>query len=259
MKFKFQILAGIILILFFSGCDEGLKNSSIIVRLTDSPGDYDSVLVDIQNIEVHHSPGAQQTGWISLSNVNSGIYDLISLSNAEVVLSDAEFPSGQISQMRFVLGGENYVVVDGQRIKLTTPSSQQSGLKFQINTVLLQGITYSFLVDFDAARSVVPAGPGIFNLKPVLKVITEATSGAIKGIVEPASETVAVYAIQGIDTLGTSYAPQDISEFLIGGLDPGIYDLVFDPGDSSTLNIKTLQNIDVTLGEVYDTGLTTLQ
>jgi len=259
MRLNGLILTGILLSAIFAGCDNGIQHANLIVRMTDSPGDYDSVLIDLQNIEVHRSPGNQTTGWISLSNVNSGVYDLVSLSNAEVVLSDASFPAGQISQMRFVLGSENFVVIGGQKIKLATPSSQQSGLKFLINTVLLEGITYSFLVDFDAARSVVSTGGGNYNLKPVLRVITEATSGAIKGIVEPASETVAVYAIQGADTLGTSYAAQDISEFLIGGLQPGSYTIVLDPGQNSSLNPKTLENIMVNLGEVSDTGTTTLQ
>ncbi len=254
-KLKFLAVFTALSILAIS-CNDDQGNSRLIISLTDSPGDYNAVNIDVQSIEVHRSTGNQESGWITLNGVNAAVYNLLDLTNGiDVVLADTEFPTGQLSQMRLVLGDNNTVDVDGQILHLETPSALQSGLKLQINQTLEEGITYQFLLDFDAAKSVVKGGSsGKFNLKPVIKVRTEATSGAIKGFVLPDSINVAIYAIQGADTIATTYAVEDISEYLLGGLNPGIYDVVFDPGEMSGYFSSTIEAVEVLLGEVTNTG-----
>ena len=241
--------------------DDPVATTRIIVTLTDSPGDYEAVNVDIQEIEVHASEGDQQSGWVSLIIDNPGVYDLLELTNGtEALLTDTEFPSGRISQMRLILGDNNTLEIDSMMIELTVPSGSESGLKLQINETLLEGVTYEFKLDFDAAKSVVKAGnSGSYLLKPVIRVITEATSGAIKGTVTPIEESIAVYAMQGDDTIATSFAVKTVADYLLGGLEPGSYDVVFDPGDSSELTSETLLGIEVLLGEVTELDSVALQ
>lgn len=258
-KLKFLLLFAFLAILAIS-CNDDQANSRLIIRLTDSPGDYNAVKVDVQSIEVHRSTGNQESGWITLDGVNAAVYDLLDFTNGiDVVLADTEFPTGQLSQMRLVLGDSNSVDVDGVTHHLETPSALQSGLKLQINETLEEGITYQFLLDFDAAKSVIKAGgSGQFNLKPVIKVITEATSGAIKGIVLPDSLNVAVYAMIGADTIATTYAIEDVSGYLLGSLARDTYDVVFDPGEMSGFQPSTIEGVEVVLGEVTNTGEITL-
>lgn len=260
------IIVVLVMILFaiasvFTGCSKDDPSARIIVTLTDSPGDFDAVNVDIEAIEVHRQMGNQESGWISLGNINSGVYDLLELTNGtEVVLTDTEYPAGQISQMRLILGEHNTLETDGQTIDLTVPSGAESGLKLIVNENLIAGLTYTFKLDFDAARSVVKSGgSGSYNLKPVIRVITEATSGGIIGTVNPASENVAVYAMQGMDTLGTSYAIENVTEFLIGGLSEGTYDVIFDPGEMSTLQSITSENVVVVVGIITEMDPVTLE
>ncbi len=94
----------------------------------------------------------------------------------------------------------------------------------------------------------------MFILQPVIKVITEATSGAIEGEALPASEIINVRAMQGTDTVGASFTMDNASEFLIGGLPDGSYDVVFDPGEMSNLQLDTLFGIEVNIGEVTNVG-----
>ena len=131
-------------------------------------------------------------------------------------------------------------------------------MKIQVNETLLDGITYSILLDFDAAKSVVATGSGKFNLKPVIRAVTEARDGAITGTVLPADENVAVYAMVGDDTLGTSYAVENNASWFIGGLEAGSYNIVFDPGELSTFASKTIENVNVSLGTINDIGENTL-
>ncbi len=43
---------------------------------------------------------------------------------------------------------------------MKTPSAQQSGLKLNVHEEFLQGVAYEYIIDFDAARSIVKTGNG---------------------------------------------------------------------------------------------------
>ena len=248
--FLLSVLSGI---LFLSSCNTNDGTTSLIVRLTDSPGDFEKVLIDIQAVEVHAEAWADNDNenWVTL-NTNPGVYDLLQLTGGvSAVIADDQFPAGTISQLRLILGENNAVVIDGVEYELKVPSGSTSGLKVLVQADLVEGIAYSILLDFDAAKSVVEAGSsGKFLLKPVIKAITNATDGAIKGVVLPASETVAVYAINGSDTLSTSFAVENNSDYFLSGLPTGNYTVGFDPGELSDYQSVVLNDVGVTVGEV---------
>ena len=105
------------------------------------------------------------------------------------------------------------------------------------------------------ARSVVDNGAGDYILKPVIRTFTEATSGAIKGIVLPLEAKATVQAINGADIL--SAIPDPVTgEFLIRGVPPGPWTVLIDANNGYI--DKTIKNVIVTIGIVTDVGLTTL-
>ena len=237
-------------------CSDEEKNARLEIRLTDAPGDYEAVNVDIQGIEIHSDDGNMSNGWRSL-NVQKGQYDLLTLTNGiDTLLASAELPAGRVSQIRLILGDNNSVRIDGQELELTTPSAQQSGLKLNVHADLMEGITYKILLDFDAARSIVRTGNGAYNLKPVIRSITEATSGAIKGQVTPVESLPAVFAIVGSDTLGTTYA-DDGGNYFLKGLPGGTYRVSFDSKEGYSDFSK--EGVSVTVGSVTDMGNVSLQ
>lgn len=236
---------------FLSSCSDDEKNARIEIRLTDAPGDYEEVNIDIQAVEMHTDGGDQDAGWKSLEII-PGIYDIRKLTNGlDTLLGSIELPAGRISQIRLVLGSNNSIKIDNETIALATPSAQQSGLKLNVQKELKEGITYRFLLDFDAARSIIHKGNDTYSLKPVIRVITEATSGAIEGAVSIPASLPAVFAITGNDTLGTSFANES-GEFLIKGLPAGSYTVSFSPKSGYTIADKT--NVGVTVGVVTDLG-----
>lgn len=243
-----------------TSCSNNETTSRLIITLTDAPGDYDAVNVDVQGVEVHLSSD-EESGWITLDNPNTGVVNLLELTNGiSIVISDSEIPAGKISQIRLMLGPDNTLVMDEDEFVLDVPSGQQSGLKLQVNETLEAGITYTLKLDFDAARSVVQAGrSGKFILKPVIRVITEATSGAVKGEVLPAEENVAVYAIVGEDTVVTTYAVADQAGYFLEGVPEGTYKIGFDPGDDSLYAKDSVENVDVTIGSITQLETVTLR
>jgi hypothetical protein len=253
-KLLFVGLISIVVLAFF-GCDSDPKNARLEVWLTDAPGDYKEVNVEIIGVEVHSESGEQNSGWKSL-NVEGGVYNLLELTNGlDTLLGTIEIPAGQISQIRLKLGNENTIKVGEQMHDLSTPSGQQSGLKLQVHEVLTEGITYKILLDFDVARSIVNKGNETYSLKPVIRTITEAQDGAIKGVVIPIESTPAVYAITGTDTVTTTYT-NEAGQFLLRGLDAGSYKIVFLP--NSSYDTLTVDNVNVTIGNVTDMGEVTI-
>lgn len=248
---KKVFLFPIALVLFlFTSCQEE-KNARVEVWLTDDPGDFQEVNIDLQAVEIHTDETADERGWQSLE-VTPRIYNLLDLTNGrETFLGDMDLPHGRISQIRLKLGEDNTVKVNDSVHPLKTPSAQQSGLKIQIHQVLTEGITYKILLDFDAAKSVVATGANTYILKPVIRAITEAQNGAIKGTVNPAG-ILTISVLNGSDTVTTT-ASDESGNFLIRGLEAGSYTLVFDPSGNAPDVEKT--DVAVTVGEVTDLGV----
>jgi hypothetical protein len=238
---------------FFTACESDDKNARLQVWLTDAPGDYQEVNVDIQGVEIHRDETDNGSGWTSL-DVNKGVYNLLELTNGlDTLLGEVEIPAGKISQVRLKLGSNNTLKVGNETYNLSVPSGQQSGLKLQVHESLAEGITYKILLDFDVARSIVHTGTGnnAYKLKPVIRTITEAQNGAIKGVVDPKEAKSAIYAIVNTDTLGTTYS-DSTGHFLLRGLPANSYKVVFVPGDDYQNVEKT--NITVQVGVVTDMG-----
>lgn len=249
MKTLFLISFAVASLLVFSCEDE--KNARVEVWLTDDPGDFQEVNVDLEAVEIHSSETDNEQGWKSLE-VTPRIYNLLDLVNGkETLLGDLELPGGKLSQIRLKLGENNTVKIDDVTYPLNTPSAQQSGLKVKINKVLAEGITYKILLDFEAGKSVVKTGNNTFILKPVIRAITEAIDGAVEGKVDPAA-VVSIAVVSGAETVTTTSSNED-GEFLIRGLEPGTYRLVFDgPGDGPFVEKA---DVAVKLGEITDVGV----
>lgn len=151
----------------FASCSDDDKptegNARMSVKLTDAPGDYDAVYVDVRDVVIKTNGSETET---SIGQVNAGVYNLLELTGgASVLLVDDEIPAGTVSQIRLVLGDNNTVVIDGQTYPLATPSAQQSGLKIQVNETLQAGIFYEFILDFDVEESIVVQGNGNYSFK----------------------------------------------------------------------------------------------
>lgn len=204
------------------------------VYLTDDPGDYEAVYIDVKDIQINVT-GDSSYGWQSLQGVNAGTYDLLKLVNDEdTILADAEIPSGRLHQIRLVLGTENYVKLIGTSglIKLETPSAQQSGLKLNVQHDVTVDRLYTILLDFDVAKSIVKTGNSKYILKPTIRTILNAVGGTLKGVVMPKDFQTAVYAVQGVDTIATTYTGIT-GGYVIKGLPAGTYDVFYRPTNNT--------------------------
>lgn len=224
------------------------------VMLTDNPDpNIKEVWVDIREVRIKMGDSAE----VILDDAYPGVYNLYELTNGrDTLLADAAIPAGSISQIRLVLGDNNYVITkDNKRIDLTTPSAQQSGLKVQIKQDVSGGILYRLILDFDAAKSIVKAGnSGKYILKPVLRVISFLPSGGnVRGVVMPDSVRTTVYAINGPDTIASTFTDTLNGQYFISNLPAGPYSFSFVPND--TIHKTAFRTVPVILGQttVVDT------
>lgn len=150
---------------------ENSKNSgdgvTLKVKLTDAPVQADSVNVEILKVRVNFRNDSM--AWVDL-NTMAGVYNLLGLQNGiDTLLATGTLPSNDVQEIRFVLGSNNTIVVNGIRFPLTIPSGAESGLKIKVNKQL-SGPIDSLLIDFDAALSIHQTGAGDYKLRPVLKI-----------------------------------------------------------------------------------------
>lgn len=243
-------LTAVLGLLFFSACEKNPSNSGqtaeVSLRLTDAPAAFDGLLLDIQGIEFH----TDEAGWVSVDPVVPGIYDVLDYRNgADTLLARTTLPVGRLSQVRFLLGDDNAIVVDGVEHPLDVPSGQSSGLKFNVHEELMPNGSYEFWTDFDAARSIVQTGNGKYKLKPVIRVFTQLTNGRIKGMVQPMDANPIVYAISETDTV--SAIPEADGFFLLQGLSEGSYTLRIEPDAASGLAVYE-RTVPVAFGVIAD-------
>lgn len=255
--------------LYFAGCDinnddpiyidDSSQTSMITVRLSDAPGDYNEVNIDVRDIMIKKSVNPDDQGWVSVGNIPAGgiIYNLLELTGGvTVMLADTIIPSAYLGQVRLILGNNNTIVLnDGTIHPLNTPSAQQSGLKLNVDQTLLGGISYDFLLDFDADQSVVKAGnSGKYNLHPVVRVTTIANSGAVKGTISnilAAKKVLASIQVEG-ETISAYANVQGV--FQINGVPPGIYVVILTPDITSGLFETIISNVIVVNGEITNMG-----
>ena len=257
-------LASLAMLWVAVGCDVNEdvneKKATIQIKLTDAPAlNYDEVNIDIQAVSVGIANGEGE--WIDLNIHNPGVYNLLELRNGNtVLLAGGDIPAGDISQIRLLLGENNSVVVDGMEYDLDTPSAQQSGIKLNLHQTLLPGVAYSFVMDFDAARSVVARGNGTYGLKPVIRTYAEAFGGSIKGVALPARvDTAGVAYVQIVNDGDTLISiPEDDGFFLFAGLAPAMWDLTVVADEYTSYVDEVIDGIEVKAGEVVDLGVVEL-
>lgn len=228
------------------------ETAHIAVRLTDAPGDYKHVLVEVEDVRIKTTAeGGEEEGWESLPGVNTGVIDLLSLTGGVTeLLVDTEIEAGYVHQIRLILGDNNSIVTHAApsaTYDLKTPSAQQSGLKIMVNEELEAGKTYTFILDFDVDKSVVTTGAGDFLLKPVIRMAVEEDTGAIVGNVHPTEDPVLVTAQSG-SMYASAYTDAN-GDFMIHGLPAGTYKVTATPVAGNGFQPFVKNNVTVGPGE----------
>lgn len=247
-----------------SGSEQG--KAQLNVNLTDAPGDYQEVNIDVQGLRIRYSPSGDTTGdseekWVDLPFEPMTLNLLDFTNGADTLLASADLDPGHYSELRLILGEDNTVRVDSTTHDLKVPSGQESGYKIKFQSDLDPGEDMDVTIDFDAARSVHEAGnSGKYILKPVLKAFVtsgdEVETGSIIGAIEPCNSNARIFAIMDEDTSASARA-DTTGAFTLAGLNEGMYDVNIQPCSDQYAD-TTVTDVEVDAGEETDIGTITL-
>ena len=251
MKKLFFLLFVAVITVSLNSCNDDKSSTTYAynVRMTDAPGPYEKVNIDLQGVEV-----TGNNGQTVMLNTTAGIYNLLDFSNGlSTLIATSNLNDSEVKQIRLILGSNNTVVVNGISYPLETPSAEQSGLKLQINQTLQADIQNEILIDFDANVSVIQTGNGTYKLKPVLRTIVTAISGNIKGSITPIGTLATVTAISSANVIYSSNVNL-LGFFQISGLPPGTYTFTVTPLlpriPVTQINVVVNTNLSTNLGVI---------
>lgn len=256
MNRKYLFLMLFAFALFAVSCsDKKSGTARIQVQLTDAPADYAALYLDVQGVSIN--PNDREEGWQLLEGFTPGTINLLELTGGieETIASDF-LPAGYYSQIRLLLGENNTLVVRDAQGNETThaikvPSGSSSGLKLNLHQELIDGGVYNILFDFDVAKSVVEQGNGGYSLKPVIRMVVEASeTGALKGKVTNTGVAgmVYLYKMTPDEEGAISAALATDGTFLLKGVVPGAYTLKVVPSAESKLQEMVISNVTVVKG-----------
>ena len=229
----------------------GSGSAMMSFNLMDGPfrtsgGTVRAVNVTIKSVQLIGTGGPQTI--VSFSPSES--VNLLNYETTPLSLGSAALPAGHYQQVRLVLdtsqSSNTTVVINGTTYPLTIPSATgpygfgnndaldnttgpgTSGIKVNINLTAQGGYTYAFVLDFNAAESIIDSG-GRWQMKPVLVAAPQATSGAIAGMVKDnagsAVSGAEVLAQQNGTTINSGVTDTN-GNFQINALPAGTYTLV---------------------------------
>ncbi|KAA2243045.1 DUF4382 domain-containing protein [Chitinophaga agrisoli] len=258
----------------------GPNQQKLSIHLSDDPGFFDNVFLDIRKVEVlvdtctsdpnddddrnwdwrdrcwwdedRHDDKDNCQVWNSLG-VAPGVYDVLSLRNgADTLLAGGIVPKGKVKKIRITLGNNNALVKDSVRYPLKSANGQVKII------VKLRGddwdeVTtgdFHLWLDFDINRSIIKVRNGQFILRPFIVVFTLKTTGSLSGQVTPAAAWPVVTVANGTDT---AYAlPWFNGQFKVRGLKAGKYNVFINA--SNGYQDKTVNDITVERNKNTDVG-----
>ncbi len=232
------VLAAAVLMVGCSDTSEPAGQGQIQMYLVDAPAAFDAVNIVVTRVEVHRGGDDSTSGWFTVRN-DTTQFDLLELRNgASAVLGGTSLDPGQYTQIRLIIGAGSHVIVDGVRHNLTIPSGTQTGIKLNHAFTIESGELYEMTLDFDAARSVRKQGAN-YRLQPVIRLVSQVSSGSISGTVLPVEAQAHVWTVSGTDTI-SALADTTTGFFKLMALPEGTYSV----------------RVDHTVGSFQDTVLT---
>lgn len=137
----------------------GRGNGTLVVGVTDSPvSNVSHIYVAISNVVL------QDQGNTTVSyNVNSTLFDLLSLANVTKILGSNSIPAGNYTMVRFTVTSAVATIADSN-VTLNVPSGE---LKVPVHFQIRSGETTKIILDVTADMTNISAA---HNLRPVVTV-----------------------------------------------------------------------------------------
>lgn len=246
--------------------------------LTDGPGVFDNVYIDIRSVKVlvdtskdtrsHDNDDWDGRGaddkkkdssfvWEDLG-IKPGIYDILKFRNgADTILASAGITKGSIRLIKIELGTNNTLVKDSVTYPVQLPPNDKNYVLLKLKGGECEEHAPGkkrLWLDFDITRSIVEKNNQFF-LKPVFHFFVVNNSAMVAGKVTPREAKAVITLFNQTDT---AYAlPNQEGYFKMRGLKEGNYSLYVNA--SNGYFDTTLNNITVKATGETSVGIITLR
>ncbi len=259
MKQSLYLFFTVLSILIGSACEspDTSPKALINVFLVDSPAVWDSVVVEIEGVELEYIRNNRE-GQVDrifipyeLADKEINISQLV--AGVSLPVGRRELDLGVITAATLRLG-QQHTLFQGERGFPLTIQDGETDFPGDISLDLDAGISYDIIVDLDLEKSITQTGsnPLAFDFKPSIRIISSLGNGSIRGVVGPSSSLPVIYAIQGTDSISTHTNATGQFELK---LMPGLYSVYILPKDEqyrsdTLLDIRVLEGQTTTLDRI---------
>lgn len=231
----------------FTSCkkDNDKEPNSFKVRMTDAPGDYLQLNVQITSVEAYH--GTQ--GWVNLSAATQSMNILDYTNGSEIELANAvSVSAGNYSKLRFTFGSQADIVLigGGSAINLNWASSSQQ-FEVPISADVDGDTKGNVLIDFNVAKSITQVG-ATYSFNPKMTVIQDESTGVSGHVVGQSS---AMIQLTNGSTTYNAYVNGQ-GNFLMKGVSAGTY--AISVWISGAIVTQEIGNVVVTQGQITSMG-----
>lgn len=248
----YTLLLLVVLSGWVGSCGE-LDNSPkalVNILLIDAPAQWDSVIVEIQGVELEFVPngreGEIQKIFLPYEPGDKQVDISKLVGGTALPVARNEMGLGVITGVTLKLGAGNFLFLDENRYKLELPEAKTDYYQ-PIEVDLESGFSYDLILDFDLEKSIQVADsePLTFDFNPTILAYSGIGKGDLTGTTSPTELRPAIYAIAGPDSVSTH---TNSSGTFLFRIPPGKYTVFIDPKDSR-YRADTIFNVEVKAGE----------
>ena len=235
------------------------ESGTFKVKMTDAPGNYTALDVQITGIDAY----LENDGWVSLNNKIQHVSVLNLTNGVETLLAYKGMAKvGTYSKLRITFGNDNTLTLS-ESIGVGGVSSNGSTtvqllwdgpreVIIEINEEISANSQAEALLDFQVVQSIKEAAQQ-YIIDPVITEIKDAETG-LRGEVQ-GTANAAVIITNGLTKLSTYIDAS--GNFLIRGVDEGVYDLVVIPETtgSELPQEQSIENVLISKGEIKYIGI----
>lgn len=228
--------------------ENGSAIQQVNFMLTDGPGLYDNVFIDIKSLQIvidtsrEGSRRRDTCNWDHIgANRNSrkdaglvwttmpikaGVYDILKFRNGlDTLFASANVPKGSVRLVRIEFGTNNSVVKDSVTYSLNLSPNLPNFIVIKLNGREFEEFAsrrHRLWLDFDVSRSIIEVN-GKFYLIPVMHTFVEKNTASVSGKLKPRDAKAVITLFNNKDT---AYAlPNREGDFKMRGLKDGTYTL----------------------------------
>ncbi len=228
------------------------------VRMTDSPGDYTALDVEIASVAVFH----QDSGWITLNN-DAQFVSVLDLTNGKEtqIAFQSEAKAGLYTKLKLTFGSSNSLSVNTSVSAGGSGGTASFDLAFdsperEVVITIDEEVTASsgadILLDFNVMQSIEQQADE-YILDPMITVIEDESTG-VQGELE-GSVTGAIQMSDGFHQFSAFTNAQ--GQFLIRGMEDGVYSMVIMPAQAEANGLQeeyTITGVVVAQGKITQMG-----